>query len=209
MGVAAVGAHPSGGPTVRGKKGGGLSTFQGDGGVRWPGRVATRSYSRRRRPGRRGTGPIGVSELRGAAHRGGVDGAAADNDSGGSVGASATVVDQRKEGGGSSRGQGRRENRGGKERARWCQGDPFIPARGDRGWTGRRCHVAARSAGGARRCTRVALSAGSNPTAVGAGGRCLHAQPAPNRGEARADRWPPATVSGDAVKYGLNRFKNI
>jgi hypothetical protein len=149
-------------------------------------------------------GPIGVSELRVVAHWGRADGAAATaTDSGGSSDGRGP------EEGGSSRGQGRRENRGGKERARWCQGDPFIPVRGDRGWTGRRCHVAARSAGGARQCTRVALSAGSNPTAVGAGGRCLHAQPAPNRGEARADRWPPATVSGDAVKYGLNRFKNI
>jgi hypothetical protein len=50
--VAVVGAHSSGGSMVRGKKGGDSSTFQGGGGVRWPGRVATRSCSRRRTQGR-------------------------------------------------------------------------------------------------------------------------------------------------------------
>jgi hypothetical protein len=38
--VAAVGVHPIDESTMRGKKGGGSSTFQGGGGVRWPGRVA-------------------------------------------------------------------------------------------------------------------------------------------------------------------------
>jgi hypothetical protein len=41
--VAAVEAHPSDGSTVRGKKGGGSSTFQGGAGARWPGRATTRS----------------------------------------------------------------------------------------------------------------------------------------------------------------------
>jgi hypothetical protein len=50
--VAAAGAQLSGGLMARGKKGGGSSTFQGGGGVRWLGRATTRSYSWRRRRGR-------------------------------------------------------------------------------------------------------------------------------------------------------------
>jgi hypothetical protein len=50
--VAAVGAHPSGGSTMRGKKGGGSSTFLGGGGVQWPRRAVMRSCSWRRRRGR-------------------------------------------------------------------------------------------------------------------------------------------------------------
>jgi hypothetical protein len=60
----------------------------------------------------------------------------------------------------------------------------------------RRCGMGRRKApcggkewGGAWRCTRPALLAGSGPASVGAGGRCLHAWLAPNRGEAGADRW--------------------
>jgi hypothetical protein len=45
-------------------------------------------------------------------------------------------------------------------------------------------------------------------TAVGAGERLLRARLTPNRGEARADQWSPATVPDGAIKYGLNHFKN-
>jgi hypothetical protein len=86
-----------------------------------------------------------VSELRGAAHRGGVDGAVANNDSGGSGGASVMVVDQRKEGGllaqpGKKRKQ-RRERKGvaalGRPfhtgASRWGTGRWKVP-RGDKEW---------------------------------------------------------------------------
>jgi hypothetical protein len=46
--VVVVGAHPSSGSMVRGKKGGSSLMFQGGGGVRWPGRAVMRSCSWRR-----------------------------------------------------------------------------------------------------------------------------------------------------------------
>jgi hypothetical protein len=47
--AAAEGAHPSGGSTVRGKEGGGSSTFQGGDGVLWLERASTRLWSWGRR----------------------------------------------------------------------------------------------------------------------------------------------------------------
>jgi hypothetical protein len=67
---------------------------------------------------------------------------------------------------------------------------------------------------GAWHGARAAVSAGSSPTAVGAGGCCVRARPALNRGEVGADQWAPLQsreAQGHTVQtvFKFEWFKNI
>jgi hypothetical protein len=85
----------------------------------------------------------------------------------------------------------RRRKRGENKRGVAASGGAFYTSVRGEGQVGGRRHTEARSGGGAWRCTRATLSAGSGPATVGASGRRLSAWPALNRGEAGADWWAP------------------
>jgi hypothetical protein len=202
--MAAVGAHPSSGSTMRGKKGSGSSMFQGGDGVRWRGG---------RRPGPTAGGGDGGGEARskrgirrghGGAHRG----------------------RGRSDGGGLKYGQGRmrfghqrgqevegrgrsacgalqRENGGG--RGKGCGGvghlNGVAEGRGRRGWGLGSVLVWRREKDGGGGNWRGGQAAGTGPWRTGAGGRHTRARCGTEQGSAGSlTCGPEATVTGGVDK---------